>query len=275
MSGLVRLKLHRHHGWGNDFLVADLAASPAGHVDDWAATARAVCRRDHPGGGADGLLLLERSGGFEVTMTLHNADGSVAEISGNGIRCLVQAALRLDDAPTGTVYRVTTGAGVRLVQVLQGDARTDTILASVDMGPVSPLPEPAGWSALGCDPGRPVHHVSVGNPHSVVGVESVADVDLAALGAVVPHVNLEIVQPGPEADAVTMRVHERGVGITRACGSGACAAAHAALSWGLVARSAGEVRVHMEGGTATVRFDEDRAVLVGPSVHVGTVTVDL
>jgi diaminopimelate epimerase len=271
----VRLELTRHHGWGNDFLVVDLEDRADVPPTDWASVARGICRRDHPSGGADGLLLLGRDGPGRLTMTLHNSDGTVAEISGNGIRCLVQAALRRDRAGAGAAYTVLTGAGPRHVEVLSGDADSDTIVASVEMGPVAQCPEPAGWDRLGCDPARPVHHVSVGNPHSVVGVESVRDVDLAVLGALVANVNLEIIEPGPEPDAVTMRVHERGVGLTRACGSGACAAAHAAISWGLVPRSGGEVRVHMDGGTATVRFDGDDAVLVGPSVALGVLTVDL
>ena len=90
--------------------------------------------------------------------------------------------------------------------------------------------------------------------------------------------NLEIVEPGPEATAITMRVHERGAGITEACGTGACAAAFAARAWGLVAGSADEVTVHMDGGTAIVGFDAERAghvSLTGPATLVATVQVDL
>src|SRR5690606_566318 len=127
------------------------------------------------------------------------------------------------------------------------------------------------------NPDRPVAHLSLGNPHSVVGVDDVHDVDLAALGQQVPHVNLEIVEAGPESHAITMRVHERGAGITEACGTGACAAAYAARSWGLVASGPGSVVVHMDGGSATVTFAEDspqRAVLSGPATHVGTIEIE-
>ena len=101
--------------------------------------------------------------------------------------------------------------------------------------------------------------------------------DLAALGAQVPHVNLEIVEPGPEPNAVTMRVHERGAGITEACGTGACAVAYAARSWGLVAGSVADVVVHMDGGSVTVTFAPDapaRAVLTGPATYVGSIEVE-
>ena len=177
------------------------------------------------------------------------------EMSGNGIRCFAQAlAARRGDLSDQLIL---TDAGDRLVVLEATDVILSTISARVEMGDVTHLDEPDGWSALGCHPDRPVAHLSLGNPHSVVGVDEVAVVDLAQLGGQVPHVNLEIIEPGPEPNAVTMRVHERGAGITSACGTGACAAAFAARSWGLVARAATDVVVHMDGGTATVSFADD------------------
>lgn len=271
--------LSKHHGLGNDFLVLDLARVPGGaRASDWAATARRWCDRGS-GVGADGLLLLsvdEPTGGDleRLRMVLHNADGSRAEMSGNGIRCLVQAAHRRLGGGDGTRYSVSTDAGERVASVLDGSA-TDCLAVEVDMGEVADLPEPSGWSALECHPDRPVRHLSLGNPHSVVGVDDVNVVDLARLGALVPHVNLEIVAPGPEPDAVTMRVHERGAGLTQACGTGACAVAEAAIAWGLVPGSTREVVVHMPGGDARVRLDRRRATLIGPATYVGDVVVDL
>jgi diaminopimelate epimerase len=126
---------------------------------------------------------------------------------------------------------------------------------------------------------RPVAHLSVGNPHSVVGVEDVAVVDLVGLGGVVPYVNLEIIEPGPEPHAITMRVHERGAGVTEACGTGACASAWAAASWGLVPGNIGEILVHMEGGDAKVRLHHTpaltRATLIGPAELIATIQVEL
>jgi diaminopimelate epimerase len=208
-------------------------------------------------------------------MTLFNADGSRAEMSGNGIRCFAQAVAaergQLDD------LLVHTDAGDRTVTMHTTD-EPDTIVATVDMGDVARIDEPEGWPLLGCHPDRPVMHLSLGNPHSVVGVDEVAVVDLLDLGGKVPQVNLEIVEPGPEATAITMRVHERGAGITEACGTGACAAAFAARAWGLVAGSTDEVTVHMDGGTAIVGFDAERAghvSLTGPATLVATVQVNL
>ena len=265
----MQLVLSKHHGLGNDFLVCDTARADPGIL--WPDVARAVCART-TGVGADGLVLLGIEGPGRLTMRLFNADGSEAEMSGNGIRCLVQAAHHALSGSLGAVYEVETAAGARRAEVL-AETSPRTLEIRVDMGPVSELPEPAGWAALECDPLRPVRHLSLGNPHSVVGVEDVAVVDLARLGALVPDVNLEIVEPGPGTDAVTMRVHERGVGITSACGTGACAVAAAALAWGIVPASVGEVTVHMDGGSVRVRMVDGRAVLTGPATWVGTVTV--
>ncbi len=264
------ITLTKHHGLENDFLVYDLAQGEP--TTSWPDVARAVCARS-TGIGADGLLLLGITSATELTMRLYNADGSVAEMSGNGIRCLVQAAHSSLKGSANTTYNVRTDAGMRTATVV-GDSDGDVIQVSVDMGEVTRLPEPEGWAGLQCDPIRPVSHVSLGNPHSVVGVEEVAIVDLVHLGSLVPHVNLEIIEPGPESNAITMRVHERGAGITRACGTGACAAADAALSWGLVPKSVEEVVVHMDGGIARVRISEDRrATLTGPAEYIATITV--
>ena len=277
MSAAQHVVLTKHHGLGNDFLVYDTVQDA--RVSDWAAEARRWCDR-RVGVGADGLLLLDRQSSRHVGMTLYNADGSRAEMSGNGIRCLVQAAHFADssspgDPGSGSIdYVVDTDAGRRTVSLV---AQVDplTVMASVDMGEVSDLPEPHGWASLECHPDRPVRHVSLGNPHSVVGVDDVHSVDLGRLGSLVPQVNLEIIEPGPEQNAITMRVHERGAGITMACGTGACAAAEAARAWGLVPASSSEVIVHMDGGDARVRVDGRRVVLIGPSTFVGSVTVPL
>lgn len=266
----MQVSLTKLHGLENDFLVYDLAqGEPSGA---WPDLARRWCARS-TGIGADGLLLLSIGDGHDLTMRLYNADGSHAEMSGNGIRCLVQAAHRALSGIDGTTYSVRTDAGLREATVV-GGWDGDTIQVSVDMGEVTDLPAPDNWSALECDPMRPVRHLSLGNPHSVVGVDDVGMVDLLRLGSLVPNVNLEIVEPGPGVNAITMRVHERGAGITRACGTGACAAAEAARSWGMVPESVDEVVVHMDGGVARVRISGDRrATLIGPSTVVGEVVV--
>jgi diaminopimelate epimerase len=265
----MKLELTKHHGLGNDFLVV---FHP--NVADLPALAVQLCDRRR-GVGADGLLIGETELGHAARMVLYNADGSRAEMSGNGIRCFAQAlaARRGDLSPQSIV----TDAGERLVHLTATD-RDDTLDVSVDMGAVQPIGAPVGWDELGCHPDRPVAHLSLGNPHSVVGVDDVAAVDLVALGLKVPGTNLEIIEPGPEPDAITMRVHERGAGITEACGTGACASAWAAVAWGLVPASTKEIAVHMDGGRAKVVLHQpapDRVTLVGPTVLIGTISIHL
>jgi diaminopimelate epimerase len=266
---MTQLTLTKHHGLGNDFLVV---FHP--NVDDLPQLARELCDRRR-GFGADGLLIGESADGYSARMTLFNADGSRAEMSGNGIRCFAQAlAMRRGDTDE---QRILTDAGDRTV-VLTATEQPGLLLAAVDMGAVTDIAEPADWAALQCDPLRPVSHLSLGNPHSVVAVDDVVSVELQALGSIVPYVNLEIVEPGPEPHAITMRVHERGAGITEACGTGACASAWAAHQWGLVPSTAEEIVVHMDGGDATVRLHQPspgRVTLVGPAQYVGTVSVEV
>lgn len=268
------MRVNKFDAWGNDFLVVDIAdvrAANATVEPDWPAAARAWCDRSS-GLGADGLLILDRIDDVNARMRLYNSDGSLAEMSGNGARCFAHALFRADDAKGERVYRLHTDAGVREVTV--GAQGADVVVASVDMGEVTRIDPPVGWEAVGAHPDRPVAHLSVGNPHTVVGVEDVAVVDVLQLGRKVPQVNLEVIAPGPEQHAITMRVHERGAGITRACGTGACASAWAAVDWGLVPRSAErcEVVVHMPGGDAIVTLNapsRGRVQLTGPATFVG------
>ena len=271
----MKWSLTKHHGLGNDFLVFDRTQGVP--TKPWAELAVTWCDR-RTGIGADGLLLLDRVDDHTLGMELYNADGSRAEMSGNGIRCLAQAAYIADGCSGAHEYSVFTDAGVRVLEVLcaePGDPHT--LHVEVHMGAVENLSEPDNWALLECHPDRPVRHVSLGNPHSVVGVDDVAVVDLAELGQKVPQVNLEIIEPGPEPHAITMRVHERGAGITMACGTGACAAAEAAVAWGLVPASTPEVIVHMDGGDAKVRVDSStRAVtLIGPAVLIASISVHM
>jgi diaminopimelate epimerase len=285
MSGQIskiQLSVTKHNGLGNDFLVLDRrevdALNNAQTTEiDWPNVARNWCNRK-TGVGADGLLLLGRIAANTLTMRLYNSDGSLAEMSGNGIRCLAQAAHMADDLKTEMVYAVETDAGERRVVVTPRANDSQTVDASVDMGLIGTLLEPTGWATLECDPMRPVMHISVGNPHSVVGVEDVAIVPLKELGEKVPQINLEIIEPGPEVNAITMRVHERGAGITQACGTGACASAWAAVQWGLVPASANEVIVHMDGGDVKVSVNQPNAgsvTLIGPAQYMSKHIVEI
>jgi diaminopimelate epimerase len=202
--------------------------------------------------GADGLIRVTAAPPpTDVAMELWNADGSRAEMSGNGIRCLARAVV---DARlvTGPDLVVQTDAGDRLVHV-DGDGS-----ASVDMGPAK------------VETGVGVADVDMGNPHTVVLLDDLAGLDLEEVAAAWPGRNVECVVAGPGPDELTMRVWERGVGETLACGTGACAAAAAAHGWGLVGE---QVVVHQPGGDATVDIGVETLILTGPAQHVASVDV--
>ena len=265
---MTSLELTKHHALGNDFLVTFHPPVPEDHLPE---LARRLCARTR-GIGADGLLIAASAPGHSARMALFNADGTRAEMSGNGIRCFAQAlADRRGDHHT---QRILTDAGERIVEFVAVEG--DTIHAAVSMGAVGRIDAPPNWAEIAADPLRPVAHLDVGNPHSVVAVDDVRAVDLAALGVVVPSVNLEVVEHGPEDLGITMRVHERGAGITEACGTGACASAYAARLWGMVDPDAPEIIVHMDGGDARVRFGAgDEVVLIGPATKIASITVEV
>jgi diaminopimelate epimerase len=288
----MTFRLTKHHGLGNDFVV-HLTDDPSAFDDRgaWVERAPRWCHR-HRGVGADGLLVGLHGAGasaadVDLMMLLVNADGSIAEMSGNGIRCLAQAEAMRRNQERGSL-RIATDAGLRTVEF----AATDTprrhqgvIEASVDMGPAKPGPAAAEArreaptaaleaATLGLDATAEATF-DLGNPHLVL---LVADPEAVALEAAGPlheagfaggmNVHFVAATPG-EADAITMRVWERGAGVTEACGTGATAAARAAHEWGLVGE---RVTVHMPGGDVSVLVG-DPMVLRGPSEFVAGIVV--
>lgn len=263
------MKLTKHHGLGNDFLIhfADVVPSDA------AERARKLCHRTE-GVGADGLIFgLEGDGGPQFV--LFNADGSRAEISGNGMRCFGQA-LALRDGVSAATYTVMTDAGPKSVEVWLTDGPVGS--ATVDMGVATdgPVVAPDLIEAT-------IHHteaatVDLGNPHVVIRVDDPVAHDMAIVGPAIEAaylptgINVHLI--APEADGLRMNIWERGAGVTEACGSGACAAATVAHRWGLVGT---DVSVAMPGGTVEVSLVEDsgttRVTLRGPTAYVASVTV--
>ncbi len=260
------LTLTKHHGLGNDFLILlDLAGDHGGL--DSARLAREVCDRRR-GVGADGLIVATAGrGDADVTMELRNADGSRAEMSGNGIRCLAQAVLDAG-VVAGDQVRVATDAGVRVVDCIDR-VKPGFMRLSVDMGPVSLVGDDVRWRTGSV---KATAVIDAGNPHLVLLDPGVADVDVVAEGrriesAFPEGINVEWVWPGPGPDELTLRVWERGAGETEACGSGSCAAAVAAHAWG---RVGSRVVVHNPGGDVTVEIGAT-AVLTGPAACIATV----
>jgi diaminopimelate epimerase len=269
--GTACLRFTKHHGAGNDFLV--ILQPPAGAIG--ADEVRALCDR-HRGVGADGLIVgLHGCDGAELEMILRNADGSSAEMSGNGIRCLVQAAVAAQMTRPGTVV-VDTGAGRK--QVEYQDLGDGLGWAEVDMGPVRllgdlPLDEPpASLAAQGkvekaCE-------VNVGNPHIVL-LAAENPPDVSVVGPVIERAvdggtNVEVVRALGDS-SIEIEVWERGVGVTGSCGTGACAAAAATRSWGLVGD---DIEVKSGGGALRVKLGPGGVTLCGPARMIGELTVD-
>ncbi len=267
------MHLTKHHGLGNDFLVTFVDEVPS----DAPALAIALCNR-RTGVGADGLIFGVDAGTVPV-MTLFNNDGSTAEISGNGLRCFVQA-VAMRRGVSQLEIEVDTAAGRRAC-ALEGTDDPAIVYASTDMGQVTAGDAPDSADFLTTIDGlRTVHRWTVGavgNPHVVIEVDDPTGVDLAHVGPQIeqhfPHgVNAHFVAAEAD-DEIVLAVWERGAGITQACGSGATVSAQRMHEWGVVGTT---VRVAMPGGTAVVDVateERQTAVLRGEATFVGTVQV--
>lgn len=276
------ITLTKHHGLGNDFLVAVDPARPFGPDD-----AIAWCDRRR-GVGADGLIELssgtDDAGAQLWTMRMWNSDGSQPEISGNGMRCVGQALARHIGARAGGSAEtddhhllVSTDAGLRQVHVRPGDGPTRQV--RVDMGTPGDGPADSdAWGLMGVWVDRQLG-VDMGNPHLVALVENPAGIDMERVGPMIEAdypdgLNVHVVRV-ENPSTITMNIWERGAGLTEACGSGACAAAFAANRWGLTDRI---VKVDMPGGSAEVEVgsetDGGHVHLTGPASFVAEVIVD-
>lgn len=257
-----------YSGAGNRFILLDLRA--AGLPGSPSELARAICafeqgetnlRETDPA--IDGVIfILQPEAEGEVKMVIYNADGSRPEVCGNGLRCL-----GLWSSESGyreaRGLRVETDAGLRRLQFENTDSAG--LLVHVNMGPVWVADSAETLSVLGEE--LKLTAASVGNPHAVLLVDDLVEARVEELGAA-----LQVHERFPEGvnvhftrvdlDEISVRVYERGVGETLACGSGACAVAgvlrfHGGMNW--------PIRVRMSGGVLSVQQDDDSGVwLSGP-----------
>lgn len=263
------------HGLGNDFVVLDARAQPLGLGGE---SARAIADR-RTGVGCDQVLVIEapEDGLADAHMRIYNADGSEAATCGNGARC-VAAVVMQEKGNSHVILETVAG-------LLDCEAAADGMI-SVDMGPAAldwrdiPLAQAADTLHLGIGHGGlkdPVA-VSLGNPHAVFFVEDAAAVDLETSGPVLErhalfpeYTNVEAAQVRGSSD-IRLRVWERGVGITRACGSGACATLVAAHRRGLTGRAAD---VELDGGRLHIEWLADNHILMtGPVARTFSGTLD-
>jgi diaminopimelate epimerase len=265
------------HGLGNDFVVVDARANPFA-LDDGRARALADRRR---GVGCDQIVVLEppRNGHGDVFLRFWNSDGGEVDACGNGTRCAASLVMAESGRPAVAIETAAgllraEAAGAGRVTVDMGEARLDW-----DQIPLARAQDTLHLE-LAREGLRDPVAVNVGNPHAVFFVEDAAAVDLARLGPELEHdplfperANIGIAQvTGP--DRLRLRVCERGAGITRACGTGACAAAVAAARRGLTGR---RVTVTLDGGPLAIEWRQDGHVLMtGPvaTAFVGELDLD-
>ena len=273
------LELSKYQASGNDFLLVDELDEPAGILD-----VPALCDRWF-GVGADGLIRVGRGTAAPFSLGLTNADGTPAEMSGNGMRCLGAWLRDHDHVAHGASFDVESPAGLRHVWLtLDG--------ATVGMGRPNftkaaiPMRGPA-WETFQQQPfdlgdGRRLRAtaLSMGNPHLVVFTDEDPDrYHLEHIGPALEHhelfperTNVEFARIGSDG-RIDVRVWERGVGETLACGTGACAVAVAANEAG---EAEAEVVLRFRGGPLHVERRTDGEVLLGgPVQHVFDATVDL
>lgn len=268
------------HGLGNDFIIFDWRGLPRMDVPEEAARRLADRRL---GIGCDQILIIRDSDNADIRMDILNHDGSASGACGNGTRCVADLAMGVARQDV----TIETDGGMLHAR------RADGGNISVDMGPAQiawqkvPLAHEMDtlhvsldiheFDAAGLGPA--VCH-SLGNPHAVIFVDDAEAIDLATLGPLAEHaalfperVNLSVVSPMDDG-AFRMRVWERGVGITMACGTGACAVGVAAARRGLGGVSN---RIVMDGGPVRIDWDPSQAdshvVMTGPVAYVARGTL--
>ncbi|WP_066638785.1 diaminopimelate epimerase [Desulfolucanica intricata] len=271
------------HGLGNDFVLVNAMVEelPADPVN----LARRVCDR-HFGVGADGLVLLHKSGRAELRMQIFNSDGSEAEMCGNAIRCVAKYAYEKQLIQKEKI-RVETLAGIIVPQLIIESGIVKNV--RVNMGkPVldrAEIPMQGSAGRVISEPlkvGKETYKitaVSMGNPHVIVFVDKLDGFPVSKIGrqiethAVFPRkTNVEFVEILSRSE-VTMKVWERGAGETMACGTGACATVVASALNGFTDR---KVTVHLNGGDLLIEWADDNHVyMTGPAEEVFSGTINI
>lgn len=263
------LPFTKMHGLGNDYVYVDCFQPKVAALiaqTDLYQLARRISDR-HRGVGSDGLVLIMPSEVADLRMRMFNADGSEAQMCGNAARCVGRYAF--ERGICGSLMTLETLAGIRQIAI-HTDIRNRVEQVIVDMG----VPVVESHRSFWQRSDRDYVAVDIGNPHAVLFVRTLVDeVPVQTLGPQWEHhpdfpqgTNVEFVQLYNHNE-LYMRVWERGTGETQACGTGACAAAVAAM---LTRHAANELTVHLPGGDLRVRRDEQsgKLYLIGPAEEV-------
>jgi len=243
----LALAVTKMHGTENVFGVIDERPPK---TRDYAALAKRLCAPDGDLGGADGMLVIADAPGFAAEMQIYNADGSRAEMCGNGVRCVARYVAERGSGDAFTIATLAGPIGVRVVS-------REPFEACVDVGPVHFPNDARAETVTAMGVAWTFYDVSLGNPHAVIFVDDVNAIDVETLGVTLNW--LERFADGTNVhvadivDRSTLRVrhYERGVGITQACGTGAVACAAAAIA---VRGANSPVTVLVPGGTLLVEW---------------------
>lgn len=262
----VGLAFMKWHGAGNDFVIFDSRGRDAVTTE---ALARGLGDR-HRGVGFDQLAEIRDSNAADIDLDFWNSDGSRAGACGNATRCVARFMF---DQTGRDALTIRTARGVLEARLIDGDVHVNMGHPQTMWDEV-PLSKPMDTEHLPLD-GDPMA-VSMGNPHAVFFVDDVSAVDVEGRGREVEfdplfpqRTNVEFAEVRSRDD-IRMRVWERGTGITRACGSGACATAVAAATRGLTER---KVRMEVDGGWLLLDWREDGVWMTGPTAHVFDATL--
>jgi len=262
----MRRHFHKMHGLGNDFVIVDARETP---FDVTPALAKAIADR-RTGVGCDQLIVLEPSATADLKMRIWNSDGGEVESCGNATRCVVQlTGARRIDTDGGLLEGETIGAEVEVVLIEPRFGWDEIPLAY----PMDTAALPMAWDSL-----EHPFAVNVGNPHLVFFVPDPREVLLEELGpkiesdpAFPERVNVNVATQMD--DRLKLRTFERGVGETRACGTGACASAVAAIA---TRRATSPVQVDMTGGSLSIAWEPGQPIRMrGSATHVFEGELDL
>lgn len=270
------MKFTKMHGCGNDYVYVNLFEEK---IDDPAKVSIYVSDR-HFGIGSDGLITIGPSDCADYRMRIYNADGSEAEMCGNGIRCVAKYVYD-HNMTDQTVITIETGAGVKTLQLTVEQGKVESV--RVDMGEpiLNPpdIPVTAEGDRVVAEPiivdGKEwrMTCVSMGNPHAVVFVENLADFEIEKVGPLFEkherfpkRTNTEFCEL-ISREEVSMRVWERGSDETWACGTGTCATVMACILNGFTER---KVLVHLRGGDLIIEYDKEsnHIFMTGPATEV-------
>jgi diaminopimelate epimerase len=264
------------HGLGNDFICLDHFLFPL--KMDYSEIARRLCQR-HLGVGGDGFIVILPSAKADARMRIFNPDGSEPEMCGNGIRCFARYVYDAGYIKKDQM-RIETLAGILTVNLDIGDGQVQTVTVNMGEPCLDPekIPVIAGSDLAVereikvCDRKLIFTAVSMGNPHCIIFVKNFDNLEFEVLGpAIEKHrlfpkrTNVGFARVDNQRE-LTLKVWERGVGPTLACGTGACASVVAAVLEGRTERQA---TVHLLGGDLQIEWSEDNQVLMtGPATYV-------